>query len=70
MKRQQIYSTLQLYASALQLFGFKLLNIIYIEMDSEVDHLIFVSPTDIFRETLKEYLAKQIKTKKTGTWQT
>ena len=34
-------------------------------MDSEVDHLIFfVSPTDIFRETLKEYLAKQIKTKK------
>lgn len=68
MKRQQICSTLQLYASALQLFGFKLLNIIYIEMDSEVDHLIFfVSPTDIFMETLKGYLAKQ---RKTGTWQT
>lgn len=58
VKRQQICSSLQLYASAVQLFGFKLLNIMYIEMDSEVDHLIFVSPTDIFMETLKEYLAK------------
>lgn len=57
VKKQQLYSSLQLYVPDVQQFDFKLLNIIYIEMDwvgpsTALSHLL------IFLWTLKGMFGK------------
>lgn len=57
-KKQQLCSSLQLCAPAVQLFDFKLLNIIYKETDSEVDHPLLCPIYWYFYRGFKECLAK------------